>query len=488
MSYRYDGLYYVTDACTQHGSPLPSDIPVSDAISSADPATIFVLHRSSNESKMSNMNFMRQLGLSYEECMGHNGFSFEMHPIEIRLDADECKQKLAGTPLDNGSKLDAKELFLQQERLKKSHGWQPSGPALGTYSDPSYNFVNDPCKIGTTNVYRVNDREKSIAVFNEALEQANQPPIEPKSKPRDNKLGDLVMAEYKKPSDDLLSIAQASISRIIPAEDRESLDVSKLAVRYAEHWKPDVVRAILLCESHKHTPEDVAVNGPQLRPDLLPDEAGLPRECLYHINNLYYGLNECGTEKLPNNVGTPQFWKLLGCVSDGYDNFIGNGHYKKLLKAGNKSWKSILQLRYEVLKNLRKRGIWLLDASIYGWYKTQQTEYVKSKVSGEATKKQRQRPPVHLKEIAIVYSWELYVKHVVREAASQGHLRCIIPIGKSVGNALSKERLEDVLRVSGVNPGVVEINPPAPNGQVKGGYNRYYHRISATIDGYVDKL
>ena len=34
---------------------------------------------------------------------------------------------------------------------------------------------------------------------------------------------------------------------------------------------------------------------------------------------------------------------------------------------------------------------------------------------------------------------------------------------------------------------VAKINPPAPNTMVKIGYDIYYHRISATINGHVDK-
>ena len=134
---------------------------------------------------------------------------------------------------------------------------------------------------------------------------------------------------------------------------------------------------------------------------------------------------------------------------------------------------------------LKERGIWLVDTSIYGWYMTQETTFKQSKVSLEVVKKARERPPKDLKQITMVYSWELYVKHMVREAAVEGHLRFIMPIGKSVGAALSESRLKDVISVDGCRA-IVEINPPAPNAMVTLGYNRYYHRISATINGHVD--
>ena len=62
-----------------------------------------------------------------------------------------------------------------------------------------------------------------------------------------------------------------------------------------------------------------------------------------------------------------------------------------------------------------------------------------------------------------------------------------MPIGRSVGHALSQERLNNVISVPGCNA-VVEINPPAPNAHVTGSFDRYLHRISATINGHVDQL
>ena len=158
-----------------------------------------------------------------------------------------------------------------------------------------------------------------------------------------------------------------------------------------------------------------------------------------------------------------------------------------LLKIGNPSWKSILDKRYALLMTLKARGIWLVDTSIYGWYMTQETKFKQSAVSYEVVKKQRERPPKDLKQTTLVYSWELYVKHMVRESAEDGHLRFIMPIGKSVGAALSEKRLKDVIAVNNCSA-IVEINPPAPNAQINGGYDRYYHRISATINGHVDRI
>ena len=75
-------------------------------------------------------------------------------------------------------------------------------------------------------------------------------------------------------------------------------------------------------------------------------------------------------------------------------------------------------------------------------------------------------------------SWELFTKHLIRDIAMEGNLKCIMPIGKAVGRAINDDRLRDVLSVAGCE-GVVEQNPPTPNAWVegKGGYRKILKRI-----------
>jgi len=59
-----------------------------------------------------------------------------------------------------------------------------------------------------------------------------------------------------------------------------------------------------------------------------------------------------------------------------------------------------------------------------------------------------------------------------------------MPIGKSVGNALSMARLEEVVNVSNCIA-TIEKNPPAPNAFVIGGYNQILRKISEVVDKYI---
>ena len=67
----------------------------------------------------------------------------------------------------------------------------------------------------------------------------------------------------------------------------------------------------------------------------------------------------------------------------------------EILKGRNGNLKSRLGNKFKLLQTLKARGIWLVDTNIFGWYMTQSTEYVKSKVSGEVVKKHEVGLPLH---------------------------------------------------------------------------------------------
>ncbi len=159
-----------------------------------------------------------------------------------------------------------------------------------------------------------------------------------------------------------------------------------------------------------------------------------PREFVSLVYCLAYGENESldGGEVVHNaNKGTPQFWTLFAACSRGVD-YVAETVAKSsssspfasdLLKGGNLTVDERLKAKLEVLEDLRSRGIWLLDASIFGWYMSQPQVYSKSSSSGEVHRKQKNRPPKELKIPSLVLSWELFTKHLIREVADEGHLK-----------------------------------------------------------------
>ena len=221
-----------------------------------------------------------------------------------------------------------------------------------------------------------------------------------------------------------------------------------------------------------------------MRNDVLPWYSG-PRNALAHVSNLFYGENECGTKSLEVNSGSSQFWKFLGTLAYGYNRWISNDMYRDVQKSHNKSYEARLVIKYDVLLALKRKGFWLVDAMVFGWYLQQPVEYQPTKVSKstEVVKKSKNRPPRALKHSALVLSWELWTQHVVHAAAKCGNLECILPIGRTVGTTLTKERLLDAITVSDKSA-VVEINVQAPNSYSLGGYDGTLRRISVDLEKY----
>mmetsp|Transcript_18528 Transcript_18528/g.44571 ORF Transcript_18528/g.44571 Transcript_18528/m.44571 type:complete len:250 (+) Transcript_18528:1-750(+) len=248
------------------------------------------------------------------------------------------------------------------------------------------------------------------------------------------------------------------------------------------HWKPPKVKVILLAESHAHTPRELVVNGPCLPTEYLPEFTG-PREFIAHVNCLLYGENDLTSPRINHNTGSYQFWQLLGVCAYGYD-YYSSGRAKELTNTGNANLELRLECKYNILRRLQSMGIWLLDTNVFGWYITQQQEFVRKCTGDEVTRKPKQRPPTKMKMASLVVSWELYTKHVVREAAEDGNLKALIPIGKEVAKAVTLSRMRETVNI-GKKSVVVERVPPAPNAWIEGGYGPILKEISSVVKKYI---
>lgn len=127
---------------------------------------------------------------------------------------------------------------------------------------------------------------------------------------------------------------------------------------------------------------------------------------------LGYGENELlskgKTDK--KNTGTPQYWKIFSaCIAENGNNL---GFYK-ILKTGTKSFIVRLHNKVKILRKLKKKGVWLLDASIVGLY-------------GSGKKDPR------IIEKALDICWRNYIKDTILEA----NPKHIIVIGKGVEETL----------------------------------------------------
>jgi hypothetical protein len=187
----------------------------------------------------------------------------------------------------------------------------------------------------------------------------------------------------------------------------EPLESVHLVEEYRRYWKPEKVRVILLAESHVFTSdEDRRIVIPQI--DDLP---GYPTRYARFVYCLGYG--EKTLTKNPHHPqrdGTPQFWKLLHCCNNPILPLKDFWHVQ-----GRTPSRQRLRNKIALLKNLKAKGIWLVDASIVALYR----EGEKNPKMAEVLRK----------------SWESYTRQVITSASPE-HVICV---GKGVASIVEDD-------------------------------------------------
>jgi hypothetical protein len=133
------------------------------------------------------------------------------------------------------------------------------------------------------------------------------------------------------------------------------------------------VKVILLAESHAHTDQDRAFNGPKFNGAVLRDVYDGPCDFISLVYCLAYGENESliPSMKDKNNKGTTQFWTLFAAMARGVDHVapcktgkeFASPFAADVLKGGGLPFEDRLRAKVEILENLKRRGIWLLDGT-----------------------------------------------------------------------------------------------------------------------------
>jgi hypothetical protein len=138
----------------------------------------------------------------------------------------------------------------------------------------------------------------------------------------------------------------------------EHPEIALAVERHRWAWKPDVVRVLLVAESHVYTsPDDFRV---RVRTDLLPNEARhAPTEYVRLVYCLGYGESWLLSGKPSGrNSGTWQFWNLFGRLA-------GTGRQPT---TGAATGTERVRWKVDTLCRLRDLGVWLLDSSLHGIY------------------------------------------------------------------------------------------------------------------------
>lgn len=210
-----------------------------------------------------------------------------------------------------------------------------------------------------------------------------------------------------------LESAYGAIQGELNGQLNESLETVRAVQRYRDMWKPaDRVRVILLAESHVFTSDDERtgniVDHRQLADIGAYDDF---TDFVRFVYNLAYGEPELMQAEVGQiaNAGTPQFWKIFYACLHQLEN---NRDFDPILRTRCPDFQRRLNNKLSVLRDLRARGIWLIDASIIGIYPAQRLPY----------------------ERVLTHSWHEFVGPLLDSINPE----CIFVIGRGVWNALDR--------------------------------------------------
>jgi len=163
--------------------------------------------------------------------------------------------------------------------------------------------------------------------------------------------------------DDRLSNTYRQIAGFAGPETAiESLRSVETVIAHRSYWRPEVVRVVLLAESHLHTPD----NELESIVDLSRfGHSGTPRSYSRFVYCLGYGEDEIIDGRVERNRGTPQFWKLFHACVHGPD---GNVSVEGVQKGGTPHAGTRIRNKIAILEAMKRRGIWLVDSSLVGVY------------------------------------------------------------------------------------------------------------------------
>ena len=230
------------------------------------------------------------------------------------------------------------------------------------------------------------------------------------------------------------------INRIL-GNNAEPLESVRLVEAYRRYLKPKTVRIVLLAESHVFTSDDDR----RIAVPPIDDLPGYPKQYARFVYCLGNGERDLTNDPHhPQRDGTPQFWKVLYAC----DNRVENLEDFRPVQRGV-SFQQRLRNKIHLLKNLRAKGIWLVDASIVAVYG--KGVNVSSRSRTEVLRK----------------SWESYTKQMVTSANPER----VICVGKGVARVV-----ENDLRA--LFPGRYEVIPQ-PNARLSSiehiaNFQRYY--------------
>ena len=132
----------------------------------------------------------------------------------------------------------------------------------------------------------------------------------------------------------------------------EATQYQEQLVAWRDAWRPEVVRTLLVAESHvREVAGDTEVE--VVLPSQIPEK--LPQGFCRLVYCLGYGENSLCYPDAVKNAGTQQYWDLFGQIA------FGVGHLQPRKRESNDNEQ--IAWKISTLRRLREQGVWLVDAS-----------------------------------------------------------------------------------------------------------------------------
>jgi len=194
----------------------------------------------------------------------------------------------------------------------------------------------------------------------------------------------------------------------------DSFEVVNEVDKYRNYWKPEKTNVILLAESHVFTSDDdfdKKIDYSRFK-DLIPNYPDGYVRFVYCLGYSEYSLlKNLPHDKRVYKRGTPQYWEIFSACASKSEQFNFDG----ILKTKTRNDFYRIRDKIGLLRKLKEMGVWLVDSSIVGLYR-----------SGE------KKPSHKIMSEIILISWDNYIRDLVQNSKP----KCIICVGKFVGKVL----------------------------------------------------
>jgi hypothetical protein len=218
-----------------------------------------------------------------------------------------------------------------------------------------------------------------------------------------------------------LELAYTRARDIIGPEGAECLAAAIAVEQLRKIWKPEPVQVILLAESHVWTSGDELHNR-------VTNPNGEKTGFVRFVYCLGYGEPDL-VPGVTSNSGTPQFWKLFHDTL-----YEPTAPHTQVMKSGEPDWQKRTRNKLDLLEQMQRAGIWLVDASV--------TAIVRNGTKLVAGSKF---------DAVLRVCWDAFIRDVVCGCAPSA----ILIVGKGVESAIGEK-----VRQLGSGVDVVTVNQP----------------------------